>query len=150
MVSSRTLSLMLRYTINVKSGLMDAVGLDTVQHIEEHYIQERKLPSYHLDYLKTNFIEKGKLGLKTREKGGLYPPPTPGSQTKLLFLNMGASEPLKGKTTKEIFNSGQVLSYNIDTPGARPVELVDNLYMPDGIDIANSTGMTMIVIFGFL
>lgn len=53
---------------------MDSIGLDTVQHIEQHYIDERKLPTKHLDWLKSNFIESGKLGLKTPDKGGLYAP----------------------------------------------------------------------------
>lgn len=52
--------------------MMDLVGLDTVQHIEEHYIKERNLPTGHLDWLKDNFISSGKLGVKSDE-GGLYP-----------------------------------------------------------------------------
>jgi 3-hydroxyacyl-CoA dehydrogenase len=55
-------------------GMMDAVGLDTVAFIEEHYIQERGLSSVAtVDYLKREFLSKGKLGAKSGA-GGLYPP----------------------------------------------------------------------------
>ena len=54
--------------------MMDAVGLDTVAFIEEHYIQERGISGVStVDYLKRDFLSKGKLGAKTSE-GGLYPP----------------------------------------------------------------------------
>ena len=53
-------------------AMMDAVGLDTVAFIEQHYVQERGLsPEKTVDYLESNFISKGKLGAKS-EKGGLY------------------------------------------------------------------------------
>lgn len=117
---------------------MDAVGLDTVEHIEEHYIKERGLPSNHLDWLKDNYISPGKLGNKS-DKGGFYPSPAPGSQTKLLLLNIGFAEPLKGKNLDQVMHSGQVLSYTVENPLSRPVELVGKLPAPDGIDIANST-----------
>lgn len=55
-------------------AMMDAVGLDTVEFIEEHYVKERGLPTQHtVDFLKNNYIELGKLGAKSG-KGGLYPP----------------------------------------------------------------------------
>lgn len=77
--------------------MMDNVGLDTVSHIEEHYVKERSLPREHLDWLNKNFVDAGKLGKKTSGKGGLYPVPEPGSQTKLIFLNLGVAEPLDDK-----------------------------------------------------
>ena len=117
---------------------MDAVGLDTVQHIEEHYIKERNLPSSHLDWLKENYISAGKLGLKSG-KGGLYPPPAPGAQTRLLLLNVGLAEPLAGKAMNQIMHSGQVLAYNPDVPLMNPIELVGKLPIPDGIDVSHST-----------
>lgn len=53
------------------------VGLDTVQHIEEHYIKERGLSKESkektVDFLEDNYIKPGKLGNKS-DKGGLYPP----------------------------------------------------------------------------
>lgn len=51
---------------------MDGVGLDTVANIEEHYIAERGLPSRHVEWLRANYVEKGKLGMKS-DKGGLFP-----------------------------------------------------------------------------
>lgn len=118
---------------------MDSVGLDTVEHIEQHYITDRKLPTYHLDWLKDNFISEGKLGVKTADKGGLYPPPAPGTQTKILLLNLGLAEPLAKRSMQEIMHSGQILSYTIENPGSRPTELVGSLPSPDGIDVASST-----------
>jgi len=55
-------------------AMMDAVGLDTVEFIEEHYVKERGLPTKNtVDFLKKNYISQGKLGAKSG-KGGLYPP----------------------------------------------------------------------------
>lgn len=55
-------------------AMMDAVGLDTVAFIEDHYVKERGLPSEHtVDFLKQNYLAEGKLGSKSG-KGGLYPP----------------------------------------------------------------------------
>ncbi|KAK9261041.1 hypothetical protein V1519DRAFT_446735 [Lipomyces tetrasporus] len=119
--------------------MMDSVGLDTVEHIEEHYIKERQLPDYHLNWLRDNYISIGKLGLKSAEKGGLYPPPVPGTQTKLLLLNIGLAEPLVNRNMDQIMHSGQVLAYTVENKGSRPVELVGKLPNPDGIDIAKST-----------
>ncbi|KAH0347569.1 putative 3-hydroxyacyl-CoA dehydrogenase, partial [Aureobasidium melanogenum] len=57
--------------------LMDEVGLDTVQAIEQHYIKERGLSKESkektVDFLEDNYIKPGKLGDKS-DKGGLYPP----------------------------------------------------------------------------
>jgi 3-hydroxyacyl-CoA dehydrogenase len=54
--------------------MMDAVGLDTVEFIEEHYIKERGLSGEKtVEFLKKNYICQGKLGAKSG-KGGLYPP----------------------------------------------------------------------------
>jgi len=54
-------------------AMMDAVGLDTVAFIEEHYTKERGLsPTATVDFLRENYIDQGKLGAKS-SKGGLYP-----------------------------------------------------------------------------
>ena len=118
--------------------MMDQVGLDTVQHIEEHYIKDRKLPTSHLDWLEKNYIDQNKLGKKS-DNGGLYPPPKKGESTRLLLLNVGLAEPLAGKSIKEIQHSGQLLSLNASEPGARATQLVGDLPAPDGIDVAKST-----------
>ncbi|KAH0533454.1 hypothetical protein TsFJ059_002022 [Trichoderma semiorbis] len=53
---------------------MDAVGLDTVALIEDHYIKERQLsPTYTVDFLRREYLDKGRLGAKSPH-GGLYPP----------------------------------------------------------------------------
>jgi 3-hydroxyacyl-CoA dehydrogenase len=55
-------------------AMMDAVGLDTVAVIEQHYIKERGLNGGEtVDFLEKNYISQGKLGAKSG-KGGLYPP----------------------------------------------------------------------------
>jgi 3-hydroxyacyl-CoA dehydrogenase len=52
--------------------MMDQVGLDTVENIEEHYVKERGISRSHLDWLHSNYISAGKLGKKTPGQGGLY------------------------------------------------------------------------------
>lgn len=123
---------------NIDSSMMDSVGLDTVEHIESHYIKERHLPSNHLDWLKENYIEKGLLGQKS-DKGGLYPAKPPGASTRLLLLNIGLAEPIKGKTFDQIMHSGQLLQYDLSNPNSRPIELVGKLPAPDGVDIHHAT-----------
>jgi 3-hydroxyacyl-CoA dehydrogenase len=55
-------------------AMMEGVGLDTVELIEEHYIEERGLSGEKTtEFLKKNYISQGKLGAKSG-KGGLYPP----------------------------------------------------------------------------
>lgn len=49
--------------------LMDKVGLDTVYNIEKHYVDERHISSKPMDWLKENYVDKGKLGNKSG--GGL-------------------------------------------------------------------------------
>jgi sugar lactone lactonase YvrE len=120
------------------STMMDSVGLDTVEHIEQHYVDDRKLPTSHLDWLKENYISAGKLGNKS-DKGGLYPRKDPGEGTKLLLLNVGLGEPLRGKSQEEIMHAGQVLSFNVDDRNARPIELVGKLALPDGIYVSDKT-----------
>ncbi|PTD07204.1 3-hydroxybutyryl-CoA dehydrogenase [Fusarium culmorum] len=52
-------------------AMMDAVGLDTVSFIEQHYIAERGLPNTPVEFLQ-KYIDEGKLGAKS-DKGGLLP-----------------------------------------------------------------------------
>lgn len=117
---------------------MDAIGLDTVAHIENHYVQDRGLPSYHLQWLEQNYLSTGKLGLKSTQ-GGLYPPAATGTKTRIFLLNTGLVEPFAGKTPDQIVHSGQILAYTAEDRNSRPVELVANLPVPDGIDISHTT-----------
>lgn len=126
-------------------AMMDAVGLDTVSFIEQHYIAERHLPNQPVDFLQS-FIDAGKLGAKS-SKGGLLPP---GYTTKtaqesrgdhdnlhaptLYFLDIG----LAAKNPKDAFHTGRLL---VGSPDARPLKpLVSQQTTPDGIDISLSAG----------
>ncbi|KAK4888033.1 hypothetical protein LTR27_013022 [Elasticomyces elasticus] len=114
--------------------LMDKVGLDTVEHIEQHYVQDRKLPSTTLEWLRNNFIELGKLGDKSN-KGGLYPAPAPGTRTKILVLNWYQGTYPGEITLPQHLNKGEVLEISADAKMAgRPIALVSSQNMPDGID----------------
>lgn len=53
-------------------SMMDAVGLDTVYLIEEHYVKERNLPDVPIRFL-AKYIADGKLGLKSNNRGLLGP-----------------------------------------------------------------------------
>lgn len=126
-------------------AMMDAVGLDTVSFIEQHYAKERALPTKDtVDYLE-KLINEGRLGAKSG-KGGLYPP---GATTKtagddkghhddlhaptLYFLDLGlANEPL------EVMTGGRVL---VGGPDGRPLKaLVNHQHLPDGIQISIHLG----------
>lgn len=112
--------------------MMDQVGLDTVENIEEHYVKERHIPRSHLDWLHENYIVPGRLGLKSN-KGGFYDPPKPGAQTVIYVLNIGMAERLDGsESMSEIMHRGQILSLNA-TAGGKPTEILGRGYLPDGI-----------------
>ncbi|KAJ6780214.1 hypothetical protein PWT90_01941 [Aphanocladium album] len=125
-------------------GMMDAVGLDTVSFIEQHYINERGLPSAPVDFLK-KYIDEGRLGTKS-PKGGLLPPGAAGLSAGseagnydnlhaplLYFLDIGLSaDPL------EAFDAGRVLVGAADERPLKP--LVSKQHTPDGIDVALSAG----------
>ncbi|KAM0323985.1 hypothetical protein ACHAPQ_008514 [Fusarium lateritium] len=110
-------------------AMMDAVGLDTVSFIEQHYIAERGLPNTPVDFLQ-KFIDQGKLGDKSKN-GGLLPPKQQAksdSETQLYFLDIGLSG-----------NSNAGGSILVGTNNARPLTtLVSNQSMPDGIDISHT------------
>lgn len=65
----RLLSPCLDHSINV----LKVIGLDTVALIEDHYIKERQLSTDTVDFLRREYIAKGKLGAKSPH-GGFYPP----------------------------------------------------------------------------
>ncbi|KFY21616.1 hypothetical protein V493_07254, partial [Pseudogymnoascus sp. VKM F-4281 (FW-2241)] len=68
--------------------LMDQVGLDTVAHIEEHYIDERGFNPSARDFVVKEYVDKGKLGNKS-QSGGLYPPQTeesPSAPAQALYI----------------------------------------------------------------
>ncbi|TQS33222.1 hypothetical protein Golomagni_06440, partial [Golovinomyces magnicellulatus] len=127
-------------------AMMDAVGLDTVSFIEQHYIAERGLPDVPVQFLK-KYIEEGRLGAKSN-KGGLLPP---GYTTRkagddktgdhdnihaplLYFLDIG----LAAENPLDAFHAGRVLVGAADGRPLKPL-VVDQL-TPDGIDISLSVG----------
>ncbi|KAK4496994.1 hypothetical protein PRZ48_011443 [Zasmidium cellare] len=115
--------------------MMDNVGLDTVSNIEEHYVKERGISRVHLDWLNEKYVKPGKLGKKSAGKGGLYDVPPKGSQTKLIFLNLGTAEPIDDKVSfDEVLHRGSILTYN-PSEGGKAQSLLSHEYMPDGIDI---------------
>lgn len=126
-------------------AMMDAVGLDTVSLIEQHYIAERGLPDVPVKFLQ-KFIDEGKLGAKS-SKGGLLPA---GYTTRtaddgrgdydnvhaplLYFLDIG----LSASNPTDAFRAGRVLVGSQDSRPLKP--LVTGQYTPDGIDISLSAG----------
>lgn len=122
-------------------AMMDAVGLDTVEFIEEHYVKERGLsPENTIDFLKKEYIDKGRLGAKSG-KGGLYPA---GHTTKtqkedagnhhnlhapiLYFLDLGLN------SLDDALHSGKVLAQS--SSGGDLRTLISGLTLPDGLDIS--------------
>lgn len=129
-------------------GLMDAVGLDTVAFIEDHYVQERKIDSTSRDWLRTNYVEKGKLGAKSG-KGGLYPPGATTRASKdesshhdnlaaprLYFLDIGLGG--EGEDIKSLMTAGKILTASADGSNVR--EIVTGQSLPDGIDVSIEAG----------
>ncbi|KAM0518946.1 hypothetical protein ACHAPE_003936 [Trichoderma viride] len=72
-----TLSIELTKSWGGPCRFMDVIGLDTVALIEDHYIKERHLSTDTVDFLRREYIDKGKLGAKSPH-GGFYPPQTNG------------------------------------------------------------------------
>ena len=109
--------------------LMDQVGLDTVAHIEKHYIDERGFNPGARDFLVKEYVDKGKLGNKS-QSGGLYPPRTvdfPSVPAQALYiLDLGLTN-LSAPTS-----SGRVLKGSAD--GKTPLSaLSSSESLPDGI-----------------
>ena len=112
--------------------IMDHIGLDKVVHTQQTFGKERNLPVSVLEWLTQNYINLGKLGTKS-DLGGLYPKPPKGSRTRLIFLNVGRSEPLyTAKTMAETMHRGQVLTLDVDE-GGQATEIVGGEYNPDGL-----------------
>jgi len=113
-------------------AMMDAVGLDTVSFIEQHYIAERGLPNTPAEFLQ-KYIDEGKLGAKC-DKGGLLPAKKAKSNaTQLYFLDVG----LAAGDEATCMTAGRVL---VGSSDKKPLKtLISGQRMPDGIDISTST-----------
>ncbi|KFY02251.1 hypothetical protein O988_02290 [Pseudogymnoascus sp. VKM F-3808] len=114
--------------------LMDQVGLDTVAHIEGHYVEERGFNPSARDFVVREYVEKGKLGNKS-EDGGLYPPSSPKTSKPaaqdLYILDLGLT------TLSAPMASGRVLKGSAD--GKTPLTtLSTSESLPDGIVILNN------------
>ncbi|KAH8654946.1 3-hydroxyacyl-CoA dehydrogenase-like protein [Tricladium varicosporioides] len=124
--------------------MMDGVGLDTVQFIEQHYVMERGLSGEKtVNYLQKEFISQGKLGAKSA-KGGLYPAGyttrTAGDQhhhhnlhaPTLYILDIGLN------TLEDTVHAGRLLVGSAD--GKKLRTLVNHQSLPDGLDISLKVG----------
>lgn len=68
LLRNRVVSILVNLTFSA------AIGLDIVAFIEDHYIHERGLTSDKtVDFLRSNYLDKGRLGKKSAN-GGFYPP----------------------------------------------------------------------------
>lgn len=135
-------------------AMMDQVGLDTVSFIEQHYIKERHLDSTNtVDWLKTNYLDQGKLGAKSG-KGGFYPPGHAisnhevehGTAPVIYALDVGMGSNVTD--IREVPHSGRVLA--ISATGKSVRELITGLPMPDGIQISVSTNRMFFTNMGYL
>ncbi|OJJ78116.1 hypothetical protein ASPBRDRAFT_50906 [Aspergillus brasiliensis CBS 101740] len=114
--------------------LMDRVGLDTVASIEENYVQEKGLDGEKtVEWLRENYVDKGRLGDKCNS-GGLYPAEPESSSEKLYVLDVGIGE---NNALCDAATSGRVLQVS---PSGNRTTLVSGLSFPDGIDISPSCG----------
>lgn len=106
--------------------LMDQVGLDTVAHIEEHYIEERGSDRSARDFVVREYVEKGKLGKKSAA-GGLYPPQAEEEKARGVYiLDLGLTN------LSAPMSSGRVLVGSID--GKTPLATIaSGESLPDGI-----------------
>ncbi|KAI1370803.1 hypothetical protein F4677DRAFT_437269 [Hypoxylon crocopeplum] len=102
--------------------LMDEVGLDTVALIQEHVNEHQGLePDRILDFLRREYLDKGKFGIKSA-KGGFYP-----RLPRILVLDLGIVE------TGRIGTSGRILELSAE--GELTDVLVEQQLLPDGIDV---------------
>lgn len=127
--------------------LMDQIGLDTVAFIEDNYIQEKGYdPVPTVDWLRREYIEKGRLGKKS-DKGGLYPPLSKSSSAEatpanphsaakdIYILDVGLGG--NAKDVSQVHTNGKILRLNLATQKLTPVMVGQSL--PDGIDVSLST-----------
>ncbi|KAL2694921.1 hypothetical protein Neosp_001510 [[Neocosmospora] mangrovei] len=101
-------------------------------------MDERGLSSRTIDYLKSTYLDHGKLGSKS-PSGGLYPPKvkaaapngaaSSGSTLLVLDVGLSAAEP---STT-----SGEILQ--LDADGQNFKTILSGQSLPDGIDVDDST-----------
>jgi hypothetical protein len=114
------------------------VGLDTVAFIENHYVNERGLsPEKTVDFLRSNYLDQGKLGSKC-SKGGLYPPVDQSTVIKanskepeILVLDLGLS------ATSFSATSGEILRIAAD--GKLQKAILKGQCLPDGLAVDSTS-----------
>ncbi|CAG8009049.1 unnamed protein product [Penicillium salamii] len=119
--------------------MMDKIGLDTVAFIENHYVHERGLSSEKtVDFLRTNYLDQGKLGNKCSQ-GGLYAPDDKSStpmngprEPEILVLDVGLSASTPSTT------SGQILKLTAD--GNHYEAILKEQALPDGLAVDQACG----------
>ncbi|PYI02952.1 hypothetical protein BO78DRAFT_432528 [Aspergillus sclerotiicarbonarius CBS 121057] len=115
--------------------MMDHIGLDTVAFIEDNYIQERGLDGrMTVDWLREEYIKKGRLGGKS-ELGGLYPPEPEGAAAQLYVLDVGLGA---NNELHCIPTAGRVLA--VSPQNGRITPLASGLSLPDGLGVSPSCG----------
>ncbi|CAP95426.1 hypothetical protein E8E15_009993 [Penicillium rubens] len=117
---------------------MDDVGLDTVAFIEGHYVDERGLsPEKTVDFLKSNYLDHGKLGTKC-SKGGLYaishstPIKADSKEQDILVLDIGLSANPPSMT------AGEILRVSADGKLQKPI--LKGQPLPDGLAVDTTSG----------
>ncbi|OJJ36279.1 hypothetical protein ASPWEDRAFT_108355 [Aspergillus wentii DTO 134E9] len=115
--------------------LMDQIGLDTVAFIEDNYIDERGLDTVPVDWLRSQYTQKGKLGLKSG--GGLFNEPFSGHTANDLKKNLYILDVGLGGNASTPVGSGRILRLNLMDNTVHPIVTGQNL--PDGIAISQST-----------
>lgn len=128
--------------------MMDSVGLDTAVSIEENYINERGLPSFAVEWLRENYVSKGRLGAKS-DLGGFYPPnhskgkttftsekkdPTTSGDLSSSLTIYALDVGLGDGVTSNFLSSGKI--YGISANGKKTRPFLDNLPLPDGISVS--------------
>lgn len=118
--------------------MISDIGLDTVAFIEGHYVKERGLSSEKtVDFLKTNYLDQGKLGNKCSQ-GGLYSPgdrktiKDMSKEPEILVLDVGLSASTPNTT------SGQILKVTSD--GKSYEAILKDQALPDGLAVDRDSG----------
>jgi hypothetical protein len=113
--------------------------------IERNYVQERNLDTTHtIDFLQREFIDKGKLGLKSA-KGGFFPPVADSQAApagpRIFVLDNG----LSGQVDN--LEKGKVLEYS--SAGQYIRTIFEDQYLPDGIVVLKEEGLMFWTCMGY-
>ncbi|KAJ5342705.1 hypothetical protein N7541_011829 [Penicillium brevicompactum] len=117
---------------------IEDIGLDTVAFIESHYVKERGLSAEKtVDFLKTHYLDQGKLGNKC-SLGGLYSLDDKpiakdlSREPEILVLDVGLSASTPNTS------AGQILKVTSD--GKSYETILKNQALPDGLAVDRASG----------